>query len=265
MNRKGSCVRIGLFVLFTVILGLLTTAVQVQAEESAATDESKPHSRIVIYPVLWQAPIYGANVELPAVPDVPGGGGEGSSNSTDYSWNSALLAGFTIERDAWFFDFEGEYAGLSADRQNPLLKVNADIYYFKAMGGWRFYNDFAVSGGVKRLGINLHATLGNNLEAHAKPGLWDPMIGIDWRRFVSHKIHLNAAFEGGGFGVGTDVDLSSHIDVDWEFLPHVVLNTGYGFLYFKASVAKVAVGPLERELIMKQTLHGPRVGIGIQF
>lgn len=249
-----------------VIVAVAATAALAAEEETKETaTEKTSHNRTVIYPVLFQVPLYGAEVDLPSIPDDGGGEGDSISRSTDYSWDSAVLAGISIEREKWLFDFEGEYAGLSAERQSPILKVTTNVYYFNVTGGWKFYQDLAVTGGVKRLAIDVRAELGDGREARTKPGLWDPMIGVDWRHLVTRRLQLNAAFEGGGFGVGTDVDISGSIHADWEFAPHVVLNAGYGFLYFKATVAKVSVGSLEREFITKQTMHGPRVGIGFSF
>jgi hypothetical protein len=133
------------------------------------------------------------------------------------------------------------------------------------MGGYKVYKDLSVTGGFKHLSLDIEAELGNGLKASTAPGLWDPMIGVDWRRMVTDDLQLNVAFEGGGFGVGTDVDLSGHMDVDWEVFPHFVLNAGYGFFYFKATVARVAVGGLQREFVTEQTLHGPRIGLGFVF
>src|SRR5262249_20178046 len=158
-----------------------------------------------------------------------GGGGSVFDGSTDTSWDSAILAGVSIQREKWLFLFEGQYAGLSADRQNPLLTVKSDIYFFNVTGGWKFRDDLALTGGVKRMAIKIKANLGNGLEANTKPGVWDPMIGIDWRKFVTRKLELNGAVEGGGFGVGTDIDLSGGFVANYELFPHFILDMGYTF------------------------------------
>lgn len=265
---EGGYVKFKILIFIVAVIAVFSAAAFAAEEETKETaTEKTSHNRVVLYPVLFQVPLYGAEVDLPSVPGGGGGGGEGDavSQSTDVSWDSAVLAGISIEREKWLFDFEGEYAGLSAERQRPLLKVNTKIYYFNITGGWKFYRDFAVTGGVKRLAINIHAELADGREARTKPGVWDPMIGVDWRHFVTKRLQLDAAIEGGGFGVGTDVDVSGGFHADWEFAPHVVLNLGYSFLYFKDTVAKVAIGSFEREFVTKQTMHGPRVGLGISF
>jgi hypothetical protein len=225
-----------------------------------ADDDQDSHERVVIYPILFQAPIYGANVKLPSIPGEPG-----IDRSTDYNLDSAFLAGVTVEQNKWFVEFEGEYAGLSANRETPLLNVDTDLYYVRAMAGWRIGNGFAVDGGFKALSVHFNMDAGNGLEAHPKRTLWDPMVGIDWRAFVTKRLELNAALEGGGFGVGTDVDISGRFNADWEFLPHVILDLGYNFFYFRKDLENVTVGSDQRELKMRQTLHGPRVGLGIRF
>ena len=41
--------------------------------------------------------------------------------------------------------------------------------------------------------------------------------------------------EGGGFGVGTDVELSAGLRLDWKPFRHFGFTGGYNFLYFKLS------------------------------
>ena len=76
---------------------------------------------------------------------------------------------------------------------------------------------------------------------------------------------LDGNFQGGGFGVGTDVDLSAEFHARWRVVKHVELRAGYSLLYFKLTVADVSIGSFQRTLVAKQSLHGPEVGLGIVF
>ena len=97
-------------------------------------------------------------------------------------------------------------------------------------------------------------------EFERKPGVWDPMIGIGWHHETGNSLDLHATFEGGGFGVGSDVDISGAIRLDWKPTTHFGITGGYSLLYFKLSHTLA-----DRTFTAKQTLHGPTVGIGLYF
>jgi hypothetical protein len=248
-----------------LILFVCAIAFQAIAEEMQTETEEESHSRIIIYPILLQAPLFGADVRSPSVGD--GGGDETDEvdRSTGFDWDAAFLAGVSIEQKHWILDVKGEYAGLSSERENPLLKVSTDIFYFNVMGGWKLNDSFAVIGGFKYLKLEIDLDLRDQLHGHAEPDVWDPMIGVDFRHFANDRVEFKMDLEGGGFGVGTDVDISGNASVDLEFLPHVILNVGYSFLYIKQTIGNVTIGSFQRELEIKQTLHGPRLGLGFRF
>ena len=107
--------------------------------------------------------------------------------------------------------------------------------------------------------------LGTPREGSAQPCLWDPMIGVDWRGHVSDRWTIDANVQGGGFGVGTDVDLSGEVNASRRFGRHVDLRLGYEILHYKMTVANVHVGSYQRTLVSTQTLNGPSLGVGIVF
>ena len=93
---------------------------------AAAQDPSSQRKpapfEVTIYPILVEAPIFGASIDLPALPSSPGGGGdEGSaqSGSTDISLNAAYMAGVVMRADRWFGELRGTWAALSASRTTP--------------------------------------------------------------------------------------------------------------------------------------------------
>jgi hypothetical protein len=231
-----------------------------------AEEPTYPNSKVVIYPILVQAPIFGATLDLPSLPNGGGGGDGGAiSGSTDSSFEGAFMAGFSVQRPDWFIDTSGLWAGLDAERTSPRVVVDSDVIYFEAIGGWRFYKNLAITGGLRRIAVDLNGDLGQNFQFHTKPGIWDPLIGIDWRRQLSPSWALYLNGQGGGFGVGSDVDFSAAAKADWQFAKHFLLEVGYTYLYFKVKIADVTVGRFQREVILKESLNGPRFGLGIVF
>jgi hypothetical protein len=76
---------------------------------------------------------------------------------------------------------------------------------------------------------------------------------------------LDANAQYGGFEVGTDVDASGEAHLRWRVIRHLELRAGYSVLHVKMTLADVSIGSFQRELIVKQTLHGPEFGFGIVF
>jgi hypothetical protein len=209
----------------------------------------------------------GASVDLPSLPI---NGGDEVQGTTDVSLNSAYMAGLAIESNRWFAETFGLYAALSASRATPFVKVDSNTYFFNGRGGVRLFGGFSATAGFRRVSVNLDATLtrpsdGSTLEGHTKPALWDPLIGVDWRGPLGDRWRFAANFQGGGFGVGTDLDLSAEGYATWRVLKHVELRAGYTMVHYKMTIATVNIGPIQRTVVSKQTLHGPEIGIGIPF
>lgn len=247
-----------------------SAATDAQSEKPVDSPETQTPAesgwKIAIYPILVQAPIFGTGLDLPAIGGGGGGTGGGGavSNSTDYSLNGAALAGLTLEKGKLYVDFSGVWGSLSADHPNPLIKVDTDVTYVNLVGGWRVYHDLAITGGFRYTGLKIDSQILDIVLPRLKPSLWDPMIGVNWRRY-SNKWILDANFQGGGFGVGADVDLSAGFRADWVFARHFGLEFGYDILHYKIKIADVTIAGFQREVDFKQTLNGPKFGLGIYF
>jgi hypothetical protein len=214
---------------------------------------------VAIYPVLGWAPIFGASVSFPNAPSIPGSGESiTGSGTTNTSFNGAALAGVSFQKQKWTVDFDVLWAGLSADRTTPRVYISAHVIYGDLLAGREIYHHLALTGGVRRMALNIHTQLGDLPEAHWKPGVWDPLVGLDWRQALSHKWAARLDLAGGGVGVGNDVDLSAASRVDWRFARHFGLTMGYGALHFQNSTTV-----LNQVRKTKQTLHGPIFGFGI--
>ncbi len=260
-----------------LILGVLLAVGPCAARAASGQDTSSSSTRskvtFTLYPLLVRAPIMGASLDLPSVPAPPDGGGGGadeSSGSTGFSLNSLWMAGGTVESDRWFAEVFGLYAALAASRATPLASLDSNTYLFNGRGGVRLFGGLSATAGFRRVSADLdvklaHPADGTTLEGRAKPVLWDPLIGLDWRGQATKRLRLSGNVQGGGFGVGTDLDVSAEGYANWRLLPHLELRAGYTVVHFKMTIAHITVAQLDRTLIMRQTLHGPEFGIAIPF
>jgi hypothetical protein len=258
--------------LTAALIAWLSVALSVEARAAGSGEQSGPPSSstettVTIYPLLVRAPIMGAEINLPSIPI--DGGGE-FSGTTDLSLNSAWMTGLSVESGRWFAEAFGLYAALTADRTTPRLEVDTKTYLLNGRAGVRLFDGFSATGGFRLFNVDLDATvtlpiLGTTAQGQAERTLWDPLIGVDWRRQVSDRLGFEANLQGGGFGVGTDAEVSAEAYVKWRIARHLLLRTGYTFFYYKMTVADVSIGTFQRTLISKQTLHGPEIAIGIPF
>ncbi len=235
------------------LTGLVTGA---QAQTASGSSDGWD---VTVYPVLAWVPL-GILIDVD-VPPPPGGGGDGGSASiVDSRFDGAFLGGVSVSNRKFRFDSDVIWAGVGGDRiERPRLVVDADIIYAHGSAGWAIARDFYVTGGVRRLALKYNVTLGDLPEFSRKPGVWDPLVGVGWHK-VGPTMELHATFEGGGFGVGADADVSSTVRFDWKPVKHFGLTAGYNVFYFKVTDNRGG-----QEFRVEQTLHGPLAGIGLYF
>ena len=212
---------------------------------------------VAVYPVLAWLPL-GIDIDV----DVPPFGNDagGAGDIIDSRFDGAFLAGVAASNGPWRIEADFIWAGVGGDRpERPNMTVDLDIIYGHATLGRRVAPSLYVTGGIRRLALNYDITLGNLPHFSRKPGVWDPVVGIGWHS-VGPKVEWHAAFEGGGFGVGADVDISAGARVDWKPIPHFGITGGYNILYLKVTDTVAS-----RDLTVKPMLHGPVVGIGFYF
>ena len=221
--------------------------------------------KFTVYPVLAWVPTHigiETNVNLP---DNGGGGGAGGGGTAggkvvDTSFDGAFLAGFSATNRTVRIDFDGLWAAVGGDRPDrPEMSVDADVIYGRAVVGYALYKELFVTGGVRRMAVKYDIRIQGLDDFTRKPGLWDPIVGVNWHH-EGAKVEWHGVLEGGGFGVGADSDLGGSFRVDWKPIPHVGLTAGYSFLTFKLSKDFE-----RRTLTAKQSLHGPIVGFGLYF
>ena len=226
----------------------------------STTQPSAPENdwKVNVYPVLaWLPLTIDINVDIPP----PSGGGDGGSGQIlDGRFDGAFFGGASVSNGVWRFEGFGMWAAVGGDRpEHPFLEVDVDILYGDAKFGRRIAPDLFLMGGVRRLAFDYDVTLASLPRLSRKPGFWDPIVGIAWHR-VGPRVEWHASVDGGGFGVGSEVDISAGVRVDWKLLRVFGLTAGYNYLYLK--VEDEVAGRL---ITLKPTFHGPMAGIGFYF
>jgi len=226
----------------------------------ASDSSSKPSSdwQIDLYPVFAWTPIFGASASIPNFPNpLPG---PTPSGSVSGSFNGAAFAGFGIEKNNWSATGNVLWAGLSGERESPFVRIDTNFIYGQMMLGREILPRLFVEVGFRRTAIKIAAKVSVFPQVIWKPGIWDPLVGLTYRRSLGKKWRFRIHGDGGGFGVGNDACISGTASTEWHFTRHFELLFGYGFLYFRNS--GVIVG---QPIKIKETLHGPMFGFGIHF
>jgi hypothetical protein len=242
-------------------LGWSLVAILFVASARPAAAQGPDNWKIAVYPAFAWIPIsIGIDVNVPPVSGGGGSGPEFGGKIVEGRFDGAFFGGISAAKGRWRIDADGLWAAVGGDRiERPELRVDVDAVYVHASGGYLIAKDFYATVGVRRMALKYDIDLaGRRFER--EPGFWDPLIGVGWHRYVGDKLELHANFEGGGFGVGSDVDVSSGFHVDWKPIPHFGIAAGYSYLYFK-----IENTVLDRTFTAKQTMHGPVVGLGFYF
>jgi hypothetical protein len=256
-------------------LAAAAAAVLLSGNRALAADSSSNTSHpvdVIFYPILVQAPIFGASVDLPSLPGGGGGGGgEGAeqSGSTDVKLNTLYMTGVEVRAHRWFVDARGQWADLSASRASPRVTLDTKARFATVRGGVMLLGGFSATAGVRRLWGQVGASLtlpllDETLQGTSDKTFWDPLIGVDWRGRAGAFI-FQGNFQGGGFGVGADSDVSGEFAISWRFTRHTDLRLGYGLFYYKITSDPITIGSFQRTLVTSQTLNGPSLGFGIVF
>ena len=244
-------------ILLTALCLLLPMDSAVAQSAAAAPPDDNEGWRITIYPVLAWIPS-GIAIDISLPPSDADGGVIGKI--TDSRFDGAFLGGFSAAKGAWRVDADGLWAAVGGDRlELPVFSVDADVIYLHVTGGRRIVKDLYATAGVRRLALKYVINVAALGVLERKPGVWDPLVGLAWHT-QRRNFEVHAIFEGGGFGVGSDVELATSFRLDWKPIPHFGFTSGYQFLYF--NVDDTARG---RAFRVKQTLHGPIAGLGFYF
>jgi len=240
---------------------LLAILMVASAQSAAAQGGSSDDWKIAVYPAFAWIPIsIGIDVNVPPVSGGGGSGPEFGGKIVEGRFDGAFFGGMSAAKGKWRIEADGLWAAVGGDRlETPVLRVDVDAIYGHAAGGYEIANDLYATVGVRRMALKFEIELAGR-EFERKPGFWDPLIGVGWHHAAGEKLDLHATFEGGGFGVGSDVDLGGAIRLDWKPTTHFGIAAGYSLLYFKIENTVA-----DRTFTAKQTMHGPVLGIGFYF
>src|SRR5690349_5724468 len=78
-------------VVLLALVTLATSSVHAQQTPAPAAPEKGP--QVFIYPILVQAPLYGASINVPSFP----GSGESGKGTTEWSFNAAYMGGIEVQ------------------------------------------------------------------------------------------------------------------------------------------------------------------------
>ena len=232
-----------------------------------AVAQDKPPA-VVIYPVLVQAPVYGATVDLPSIPG-GGGGAEGGSATTDWGFNSAYMGGMELHGKRLFGEADVLWTKPSASHDaTPRIDVASDIWAVTLKAGCRVYKGLGITGGARYLALDLDTTMdfpqsGVTLHGSSTRSRWLPFVGGDWRGLAARKWTIDLSADV-GVGSGDDSSTRVRARADWQALPHFSIRLGYQYLHL-ALGADASVGGVSRHWSTTQNMHGPEVGVGIVF
>ena len=239
-------------------------------DDVAPSQPADPGWEVEIAPLYIWAPFNISTVtlpEFPNLPDPPPGSDDGgrATGETDASLNGAAMAAFRVEKNWWVARGNIVWAGLSGERETPLIKLSGDLVLGEFLSGVEVVKHLYVEGGVRRLAVDVEAEVLDYPKVSRKPGVWDPIIGMTYRLPMGRHWLLQLHGDGGGFGVGSEVDVSTSLTLDWRPASHFGITLGYSLLYFRLEDQWLDSARVDQTLKLGTTLHGPIVGFKLLF
>ena len=235
---------------------LMGASAAVSAQTPASTQKPGGGWNVGVYPVLVWVPT-GIDIEMTLPPSE--GGDVGSI--VDSRFDGAYLGGFYASKGLFRTDFDVVWAAVGGDRDLPQFSVDLDLIYFHGTGGIRLVPGVYAIAGVRRLALKYDVQVSGFPGFERKPGIWDPVVGLGFHVEGEGKpLEFHATAEAGGFGVGSDQEYALMGRIDWKPIRHFGVTAGYSFLHLK-----VTDSVRDREFTVRQSVHGPVLGIGLYF
>ena len=262
LTKRAVAVRTVIGTIWLLFVGVTAAG----AQSAAGSTPQGDGWRTTVYPVYAWLPVFGAELRLPEITNPPpcDGCGDGGpivpGGSVSSTFNGAAFAAVLVENRWVQAEVNFLYAGLSADRERPNLRVKVTTTLGSAHVGVRVVPDLFVSGGVRRVALNIKATALVFDEVQWKPGVWQAVAGASYTPWLSPRWRLLAQADYGGIGDDDHSSYTATASLEWHPLSHLAINMGYGIRGFTSN------GILrERPIHVEQTLHGPILGIGFPF
>jgi hypothetical protein len=149
---------------------------------------------------------------------------------------------------------------MEATADRPLLKLKVSTVLGGARAGVALAPNLYVDAGVRRFALDIRANALDFDEVEWKPGVWEPTVGAAYNPPLSNSVRLFLQGDYGGLGSDTHSTSTLTARVEWQPAAHFSLTGGYGYLRLSADGTL-----LTKPIALKQTLHGPIIGIGIPF
>ena len=246
-----------------VLLVLLTSAVPAVAQTTPSKTTAQEERRWnVVYPLVLWLPLFAIDATLPAASPCPGCGSavpEGSGSSTGLS--GAWFAGVRFEfADRFEVLANYNYAGLTASRETPYFKAEAQLTLATVMGGVRVYGPVFVEAGARYHGLDATFTIRTFPSVDWNPGEWSPAFGAGFRTALHHDWRVYGHIDWSGVGSSDLSTTNAEARVEWRPWSHFAVTGGYGFAHVGWD-GQIAGEPMKT----RTTLHGPIIGFGIPF
>lgn len=250
--------------ILTLGTAMLLTATLAAAQPPAQSGTSAAEGwKTVIYPIHAWLPVFGAEVTLPQLPAPPGSGEPGviPSAKTSRNVNGAALAGFRVERARLSIEGQFLWAGMTGSVEAPNFHLSMDTISFRVLGGFEVVPALYIDAGVRRLAVNMTASILDFQPVTWKPGIWEPVVGVTFRPQLSKNLRLFSQANVGFSGDDSSRSGTVTALVEWKPLSHLSIGAGWGWMYVRAE------GTIsnDRAVHFSQTLNGPQLTLGIPF
>jgi hypothetical protein len=211
--------------------------------------------KTIVYPIHAWLPLFGADIRLP-----PDAGGISGSAKTSGNFNGAALAGFRVERARLSIEGEFIWAGMSGSVEAPRFEITLDTIAFSVLGGFKIAPALYADGGVRRLALNVTASILNFEPVTWKPGIWEPVVGLTFRPQLSKTVRIFTQAHLGFSGDDSSRSGAATANVEWQPIRHLTFGGGWGWSYLRVD-GTILRGPVH----LSQTLNGPIITLGIPF
>ena len=123
----------------------------------------------------------------------------------------AFMANFEARKSRWFFGIDFDYTDLGKDvtvenenvaARNPRLDLKMTIV--EGHVGYQVVNSLDVYAGVRRVSATAGLATDESALIEVDGGFTDPIVGLQFRRYLSEKFWVNLRSDVGGFGAGSD-------------------------------------------------------------
>lgn len=255
-------------------------AAQPGSDSAATADQNSPAAKdddgklkVDLYPIFGWVPFFSSSIAAPNLSPPAGGVGGGNilgnlAGNTNISLNGAAVFAADVRWKKWLLEGEGMFGSVSGDRTSPHLDVTTSVHYGDLFVGRELGYGLTALAGFRRMGVDVGATFLTLPTVSFDPQVWDPLIGIEWRHTLSRKLFAQVRLDGGGFGVGSDMDIDGQARLEWRFAKHFGTVLGYQALQTRHSGAisqTLLNTTYNRPWSYRQTYQGPIIGFGIYF